>query len=212
MIYRSSTFGEGQISRNVAEKYKMTIVGAMEWISNFCDQIHNLLENLIIMIYRSSTFGEGQISRNVAEKYKMAVAGATEWISNFGGQIRNLLENLIRMIYRSSTFSEGQISRNVAEKCKVAVAGATEWISNFGGHIRNLLENLIRMIYNTSYLSRLYFPVIKLFLVYTIYGMVQAASSRSECHEILLYWLTWLWRKVGPSNVFIIIISARLCN
>jgi len=115
LIYRSSTFGEGQISHNVAEQYKVAVAGATEWISNFSDQIQNLLKILIRMIYRSFTFGESQISRNVAEQYKVAVAGVTEWISNFGDQIQNLLENAVRMIYRLSIFGKGHISHNVAE-------------------------------------------------------------------------------------------------
>jgi hypothetical protein len=38
-----------------------------EWISNFCDQIQNLLENAVRMIYGLSLFGMGHISHNVAE-------------------------------------------------------------------------------------------------------------------------------------------------
>jgi hypothetical protein len=38
-----------------------------EWISNFGDQIQNLLENAVRMIYRLSIFGKGHISCNVAE-------------------------------------------------------------------------------------------------------------------------------------------------
>ena len=67
MIYRSSTFGESQISCNVAEQYKVAVAGATEWISNFGDQIQNPLENVVRMIYRLSIFGKGHISHNVAE-------------------------------------------------------------------------------------------------------------------------------------------------
>jgi hypothetical protein len=35
----SSTFGESQISCNVAERYKVAVAGATEWISNFGHQI-----------------------------------------------------------------------------------------------------------------------------------------------------------------------------
>ena len=66
------------------QRLKVAEAGATEWISNFGDQIWNLLKILIRMICRSSTFGESQISRNVAKRLKVAVAGATEWISNFG--------------------------------------------------------------------------------------------------------------------------------
>ena len=55
---------------------KMAITGVMEWISNFSDQIQNLLENLIRMIYRLSTFGNSQISCNVAEIHSVAPATA----------------------------------------------------------------------------------------------------------------------------------------
>ena len=55
---------------------KMAITGFMEWISNFSDQIQNLLENLIRMIYRLSTFGNSQISCNVAEIHSVAPATA----------------------------------------------------------------------------------------------------------------------------------------
>jgi hypothetical protein len=45
----------------------MAVASVAEQISNFGDQIQNLLEKAVRMIYRLSLFGKNHISQNVAE-------------------------------------------------------------------------------------------------------------------------------------------------